>query len=87
MDSFKCDECRAIYQELKEAHYAATQDTPDLPQQIADWVEHLNEEECPRMRETSDLWKTWRRLQEHRNLTGHTLSMLPVPPNVLSNPN
>src|SRR5215469_15680217 len=56
-------------------------------QQIADWVQQLNEEECARMRETSALWNTWRRMQEHRNLTGHILSVWPVPPNALSNPN
>jgi hypothetical protein len=39
------------------------------------------------MRKTSPLWKTWRRLQEHRNLTGHTLSVLPIPQNALTNPN
>ena len=89
MDSFRCAECRAIYQELRKAHRAATQNALDQhgTQQIADWVQQLNEEECARMRETSALWKTWRRLQQHRNLTGHTLSVLPVPPNALTNPN
>jgi hypothetical protein len=89
MGSFRCAECRAIYQELREAHRAATQNALDQhgAQKIADWVQQLNEEECARMRETSALWKTWRRLQEHRNLTGHTLSVLPIPPNALTNPN
>lgn len=90
MDSFSCDECRAIYWELREALRAATEvqsDRNNTPREIADWVEGLNEDDCARMRETSDLWKTWRRLQEHRSLTGHWLSLLPLPPNAISNPN
>jgi uncharacterized protein YhaN len=90
MDAFKCDECRAIYQDLREAYRAATQDTRDrheTSQQIANWVQELSEEECARIRETSSVWKTWRRWQEHRSLTGHALSVLPIPPNALSNPN
>jgi hypothetical protein len=56
------------------------------PHQLADWLEHLNEEDCARMRATSSLWKTWRRLMEHRTLTGHSLSLLSLPPNAI-NPN
>jgi hypothetical protein len=94
MDLFSCDECRAIYRELRDSYRAATEGTPDphadphnAPQQIADWLQELNEQACAEMRERSSLWKTWRRLQQHRNLTGHTLSVLPIPPNMLSNPN
>lgn len=90
MDSFSCDECRAIYWELGEAYRAVAGGPPDrnnAPQQIGDWVRQLNEGDCAWMRETSSLWKTWRRLREHRSRTGHTLSVLPLPPNAISNPN
>jgi hypothetical protein len=55
--------------------------------QLVEWIRSLDEEECDRIRETSSLWKAWRRLQEHRRLTGHVLSVLPLPPNAISNPN
>jgi hypothetical protein len=90
MDPFSCDECRAIHRELRDAYLAATGSVVDrtsVPQQIADWVQQLNEEDCARMRETSSLWAAWRRLQEHRTLTGHYLSRLPVAPDAISNPN
>ena len=90
MDPFSCDECRAIYQELREGLRAATgsmSDERNARQAIAEWVRQLDEEELARIRETSSLWKTWRRLQEHRNLTGHMLSVLPLPPHAISNPN
>ena len=54
---------------------------------LAEWLEQLDEEECARTRETSPLWATWRRLREHRALTGHRLSALPIPPNLLANSN
>jgi DNA-binding transcriptional regulator YiaG len=60
MDAFKCDECRAIYQDLRKAYRAATEDTRDrhqTSQQIANWVQQLSEEECARIRETSSVWK------------------------------
>ena len=57
------------------------------PPQLSEWIRGLDEEECARMRESSSLWKAWRRLQEHRKLTGHVLSVLPLPPNAISNPN
>jgi len=89
VDSFECAECRAIYEELREAYRAVAQGTDEqnAPRDLANWVQQINEEECARMRETSDLWNLWRRLQRHRTLTGHMLSELPVPPNALSNPN
>jgi len=62
-------------------------DERNARQAIAEWVRQLDEEELARIRETSSLWKTWRRLQEHRNLTGHMLSVLPLPPHAISNPN
>jgi len=34
-----------------------------------------------------NLWKIWRRLQQHRALTGHSLSLLPLPTNAISHPN
>jgi hypothetical protein len=90
MDSSSCDECWAIYRELRDAFRVLSERSSDqntAPQQLAAWLEQLDQEECARMRETSAIWKTWRRLQEHRAVTGHPLSLLPVPPNAISNPN
>ena len=84
MASFHCDECRAIYQELQTAFVAAKERlSGQNPTQLdlARWVQELSEDECARARETSSLWATWRRLQEHRALTGHYLSLLRVNPN------
>jgi hypothetical protein len=89
MDAFSCAECRAIYLELREA-LSIFQGTPEVdidPARLGEWVRGLDEEECTRIRETSNLWKAWRRLQEHRTVTGHVLSVLPLPPNAISNPN
>jgi hypothetical protein len=85
MGSFSCDECRAIYRELRNAYRAA--DRISAPRQVADWVLRLDEDECARMRQTSNLWAAWRRLEEHRTLTGHYLSPLPMTPDPISNPN
>ena len=90
MESFACDECRAIHLELQEAFAAAKERlSGDItqPHAIATWVQQLTEDDCARMRETSSLWKTWRRLQAHRALTGHWLSLLPLPPHAIVNPN
>lgn len=90
MHPFQCEECRAIYQELREAHRAAARDGSALqntPREIAGWIQQLNEEKCAQIRETSSLWKTWRRMRGHLSRTGHTLSVLPLPPGALSNPN
>ncbi len=37
--------------------------------EISDYLRELNEDDCASLRETSDLWKTWRRIQEHRILS------------------
>jgi hypothetical protein len=87
MDGFVCDECREIYRELREAQRANAERRHDEPHEIEDWVRGLDEEECARIRQSSPLWKAWRRLQEHRQRTGHMISVLPVPPKALSNPN
>jgi hypothetical protein len=82
MDSFACEECRAIYLEFREASRAASlrlAGDPSTPQGLAAWIQELNEEDCARMRESSNLWKAWRRLREHWTLTGHSPSLLPVP--------
>lgn len=87
MDSFACDECRAIHLELQDAFAAAKErlaDSRTTAHALAAWVQQLTEDECTRMRETSSLWKTWRRLQEHRALTGHYVALLP---NGMANPN
>jgi hypothetical protein len=81
---FACEECRAIYRELRDA---GRRDVGSFSEGLAAWVQQLNEEECARMREDSILWNAWRRMQEHRTLTGHWLPLLPVPPGAISNPN
>jgi hypothetical protein len=90
MDSAHCAECEAIRSELRAAWLAA-KETGEVgstsPQRLAEWILQLNEDECARMRATSVLWKAWRRLQEHRTLTGHTLALMPLPPNAIANPN
>jgi hypothetical protein len=52
-----------------------------------DYLRELNDDDCARLRETSDLWKTWRRIQEHRTLTGHSPSLSGFPPDAITNPN
>jgi len=90
MDAFSCDECQAIYRELRDAGSCVTAsrrlDGAPL-EQIAAWIRDLDEKACARMRQDSNLWKAWRRLQEHRVLTGHAISVVPLPPRALSNPN
>jgi hypothetical protein len=84
-----CSECESIFRELVEASRAARERAkePATVPLLAEWLEQLDEEECARTRETSPLWATWRRLREHRALTGHRLSALPIPPNLLANSN
>ena len=55
MDLIPCDECRAIYRELQNA--VGRMGESATPQQLAAWVQQLDEEECARLRESSDLWK------------------------------
>ena len=90
MDSPFCDECRAIEREFRRAAREAAEHGSDRSPEarsIDAWLELLNLEDCARMRESSSLWKTWRRLQRHRILTGHSPSVLPMPPAAISNPN
>jgi hypothetical protein len=89
MDSHSCEECKAIYRELRDATEEArkNQDHNATPHQLAEWLQQPNEEDCARMRLTSSLWKTWRRMMEHRTLTGHSVSVLALPPNAMANPN
>jgi hypothetical protein len=89
MSFFACSECQAIDRELREAAgelQAAPGATGAASQELIDWLSQLDEEECARMREGSRLWKTWRRLRDHRVLTGHSVP-LPLPPNAISNGN
>lgn len=83
MDRFSCDECLAIYAELRAAFGPLDRATP---QDIARFLEGLDLQQCARTRVSSDMWKAWRRMQEHRVLTGHLVSPL-GPPSALSNPN
>jgi hypothetical protein len=90
MDSFSCDECRAIYLDLLETARAARMCQPEetiTRRGLVKWVQQLSEEDCARMRQDSNLWRAWRKLQEHRDLTGHYLPVLPLPPGAVSNSN
>jgi len=85
-----CAECQAIYGELVKASHAVRHQMRHEGASRVDltaWLEQLNEEKCTDMRETSSLWATWRRLREHRALTGHSLSALPLPPQAILNSN
>jgi len=78
-----CPECLAIYRQLADSvrqHHVASQP-------LADWIRQVDGYDCSRIRQTSVLWAIWRRLQNHRAVSGHHLSMLPVPPAALENPN
>ena len=85
-----CPECQAIYAELRESWRKIKElhadRLPPVPA-LADWLRTLDGEECARMRETSDLWKTWRKMREHCALTGHAPILSALPPGALSNPN
>jgi len=74
MDSHSCEECKAIYLELRDAAEEARRNQSDpnaTPHQLADWLQQLNEDDCAQMRATSSLWKPWRRMMAHGTLTGH----------------
>jgi hypothetical protein len=69
-----CAECQAIYRELLEASRSVQgrpRDENRSPPALGTWLEQLKEEECARMRDTSKLWATWRRMHQYRALTGH----------------
>jgi hypothetical protein len=83
MNSVVCEECQAIYRELKDA-VAASSYVDRSRIDLLEWLEQLDEAECTQMRDTSPLWKAWRRLQEHRVLTGHSPAVLVLPPSALS---
>jgi len=90
MDAFPCDECRAIHRELQEAFATVKERLSGpgtTPVDLVAWLQGLDEDECAQVRETSPLWRTWHRWQQHRALTGHYLSPLPVPPSTMGNPN
>ena len=90
MEHPSCEECQALYKELLKASRATWERRPDestAPLALAVWLEQLNEEECARMRETSSLWATWRKLREHRALSGHYLPVLSLAPQAISNSN
>jgi hypothetical protein len=89
-ESLARDECRANHLQIQDGFAAAKEclfDPRTTAQDLAVWVQQLTEDKCARMRETSSLWKTWHRLQEHRALTGHYVALLPVLPNAISNTN
>jgi hypothetical protein len=79
MDPLSCEECRAIYLELREAiRSAPVSGTDDL----GEWIRQLDHLELDYVRANSGIWKAWRRMQEHRVLTGHVVPVIAV-----SNPN
>ena len=80
-----CAVCLAIARELRDS--LRQTDSTITAGQLSRYVHELNEDDCARLRETSDLWKTWRQLQEHRALSGHSLSLSGLPPDAITNPN
>ena len=46
------------------------------PQDLRAWLERLDEDECARLRETSAIWKAWRKAGEHQLRTGHSISVV-----------
>ena len=56
-------------------------------EQIAGYLESVDEEDCARMRETWQLWRARRRRERRHALTGHFVSILPLRPSVAANPN
>ena len=87
MSAFECGECEAIYRELREGASERRATRGAAPEELIVWLGQLNEEECSQMRDSSRPWKTRRRLRKHRNLTGHSVSLLALPPGAISNPN
>ncbi len=75
MNSISCEECRAIYRELRDTSAAASHDQPQeetSPQKLAAYLDQLNEDDCARMgsnvRLVEDLAKTGRAPDSHRTL-------------------
>jgi hypothetical protein len=62
--AYRCDECSAIRRELDEAMAAEHA-----------WLERLDDDESARLRETSAIWKAWRKAGEHQLRTGHSISV------------
>ena len=84
-----CEECRAIRRALRQSWLSVREREGGsaTPDGIVDYLSSLSQKDCAEMRASSDLWKTWRRLMEHRVLTGHAPSLLPLPQGALSNLN
>ncbi len=85
-----CEECRAIRRELRESWLASRESEGGgdvSPDGISDYLDSLSQQDCADILASSALWKTWRRLMEHRVLTGHAPSLLPLPQGALSNLN
>ena len=80
---FSCAECRAIHEELAEASRLLRDYRLDggFPtEQLVAWLESFEDEESTRIRETSPLWQAWRRREAHRVRSGHSVSLLSLPP-------
>jgi hypothetical protein len=76
MKAYHCGECSAIRRELDEAMAAERARVGGEPQDLRAWLERLDEDECARLRETSDMWKAWRKAVEHQLRTGHSISVI-----------
>ena len=74
--AYHCDECAAIRRELREATAAERARALDDQQDLRAWLERLEDDECARLRETSRMWKAWRKALEHRFRTGHLVLAL-----------
>jgi hypothetical protein len=71
--AYRCDECSAIRRELDEAMEAERARSSGEPRDLRAWLERLDLDECARLRETSVIWKAWRKAVEHQLRTGHSI--------------
>jgi hypothetical protein len=77
MHTSRCDECRAIENELKtllesaRTAYERGLAGTSKGQEILDSLRAGDEEEFARLTETSSFSRIWQRAREHRTLTGH----------------
>ena len=91
MEPIACPECRALYQELqtasRQARLRRSWEPDASPRELAEWLAQIDEHECARLRLNSILWQVWRKVQEHRTLTGHRVSLPVSPAGGISHPN
>jgi hypothetical protein len=74
----RCEECVMLRQQLDQAIAAENALVrPAEGEDLAAWIDRLDAEHAGRVRETSAVWKAWRKLVDHRARTGHIISVIP----------